>query len=286
MFVLSCNTQERKTPKSIIEQQCNQIRSYFEPYGKPKDFTWQYLHPEETNQSLDQYIGENPSSITKDRNKIYMLPMGNFSSAELNVINETSAYIEAFFGLEVAQLPTIKMPEVPGDMKRIRSNEIQYNASYFIDQYLNTKQYKDAAVLIALTCYDLYPQDSWSYVFGLASLQKRVGIWSINRFGDPSLDSCSYKLCLNRTQKVATHEIGHMFSIQHCVVFPCVMNGSNCMPETDNHPSVLCPDCLAKLSWNLDMAPNEHLKRALNFWKQKGDSANTALYLILESTAK
>ncbi len=40
----------------------------------------------------------------------------------------------------------------------------------------------DAFCVAALTLCDLYPRDSWNYVFGLARLNAGVGVYSLARY--------------------------------------------------------------------------------------------------------
>ena len=48
------------------------------------------------------------------------------------------------------------------------------------------------------------------------------------------------------------HEIGHMFGLEHCIYYSCLMNGANHLKETDLQPLQLCPVCLRKLQFNLE----------------------------------
>jgi archaemetzincin len=45
--------------------------------------------------------------------------------------------------------------------------------------------------------------------------------------------------------------MGHILSIQHCIAYRCVMNGSNSLQETDGQPIHLCPEDLKKVVWNV-----------------------------------
>ena len=61
----------------------------------------------------------------------------------------------------------------------------------------------------------------------------------------------AYRLCLRRTLSTATHETGHILTMQHCTAFRCLMNGCNTHEERDRTPLHPCPVCLRKLCWNL-----------------------------------
>jgi archaemetzincin len=98
--------------------------------------------------------------------------------------------------------------------------------------------------LTAVTMLDLFPRDGWEFCFGLADVRSRAGVFSFARFGgleDP--------LFLQRACKVATHEVLHTFGLRHCVLFECLMNGSNSLEESDRKPFGLCSVCLRKLHW-------------------------------------
>jgi archaemetzincin len=47
----------------------------------------------------------------------------------------------------------------------------------------------------------------------------------------------------------------------HCTAFLCLMNGSNHQEEKDRRPMHLCPVCLRKLCWNLQVEPVSYLMR-------------------------
>jgi archaemetzincin len=124
----------------------------------------------------------------------------------------------------------------------------------------------DAAALIAFTNEDLYPDNSMNYVFGQASLENRVGVWSLYRLDDRA----DQKTFLLRTIKIAAHETGHMFSMHHCTAYNCVMSGSNHLAETDSHPIDACPECMAKVCWFSHIAPAERYKRLAEVCRKNG----------------
>jgi archaemetzincin len=128
----------------------------------------------------------------------------------------------------------------------------------------------DAFATIAFTSSDLWPGDGWNFVFGYASFRDRVGVWSLSRFGNPDEDEEAFKKCLLRTIKVATHETGHMFSIQHCIRFQCNMQGSNSLPESDSQPLALCPECHAKILFATGANPIARYEKLIEFCQIHG----------------
>ena len=77
-------------------------------------------------------------------------------------------------------------------------------------------------------------------------------------------------MALVRALKIATHETGHMFGMRHCTAYRCNMAGVNSLDESDAHPTWLCPECLAKLSWATGSLPEEHLRRMHAFSRAFG----------------
>ena len=124
----------------------------------------------------------------------------------------------------------------------------------------------DAAALIAFTSDDLYPNETMNFVFGQASMEDRVGVWSLYRLDDDA----DYATFLRRTLKIAAHETGHMFSMHHCTKYECVMSGTNYLGETDRRPIDACPECMAKICWLSDTGPAERYARLEAFCRKNG----------------
>ncbi|CAN5590018.1 hypothetical protein BH10BAC2_BH10BAC2_20810 [soil metagenome] len=80
------------------------------------------------------------------------------------------------------------------------------------------------------------------------------------------------------TIKTATHEIGHMFTLPHCAKYECCMNGNNSLRELNNYPTYFCPDCLAKICWNLNQNVTGNLERTKLYWQGRNDSLETKVY--------
>jgi archaemetzincin len=133
---------------------------------------------------------------------------------------------------------------------------------------------KDAFALLGITMTDLYPDPSWNFVFGQASTRNRVGVYSFSRydprFYDQTPSADSRMVMLRRSCKVLAHETCHMFGIEHCVWFRCLMNGSNHLAESDTRPLHLCPVDLRKLQWSIGFDVMERYRRLRDFHRQAG----------------
>lgn len=217
----------------------------------PMQGDWLFEH-EEHGQNFEQYTKSVPVSPNALQKNIYLQPIGIFNENEDKIIHYTAEYLEIFFGLKTIVLPAISDSTIPDTARRTREEGYeQLLTGYILDNVIAKSIPKDAIVVMGITQKDLYPADAWNFVFGQARLKKRVGVSSFVRFHEGELSHDNFDLCLERFIKTSSHEIGHMFSAQHCTHAVCVMNGSNSLYETDERPNRLCSECLKKLYWNL-----------------------------------
>lgn len=226
----------------------------------------------ELGQTYARYVRGNPTQPTESRNKIYFRAIGDFNETEMEIINGVVEYIERFYHLEVKVLPAYHDSIVPAKSRRINkyTKKEQLHTGFILRKLMKKEVPEDAAAYIAFTKIDLYPFKKANYVFGQATLKKRVGVWSIARYGDPSESEEAFNLCLERTCKVASHELGHMFSMWHCIYYECNMNGSMNLDESDRQPPYLCPVCMSKVHSAMG---TDHIDRArglLEFWQKNG----------------
>jgi archaemetzincin len=136
------------------------------------------------------------------------------------------------------------------------SGGIQYHTEPILEA-LAKRVPEDARLVMGLTLHDLYPEESWSFVFGEAAPHHRVGLYSLARlspaFHTTGVDDREKRAALVRAMKVLVHEVGHIMGLSHCVKFSCLMAGSNSLEEADRQPLHLCPVCLSKIAWSLDL---------------------------------
>jgi len=196
-------------------------------------------------------------------------PIGKFTSVQSNLINYTADYLHIFYGLKTVVLNPINENSIPENAKRIGiDGNQQLLASYIQNKILKPIKPNDAIVYMAITVKDLYSGNSWNYVFGLASYNDNVGETSLYRFADYDLNASNYSLCLSRLIKISSHEIGHMFSIKHCINAHCTMNGTNNLLETDNMPNRLCSQCTGKILWNLKLNNLRRLQKLKEYFQK------------------
>ena len=244
------------------------VEPFFTPMGKPQPGDWLASHPE-SGQTFEEYVNSNPNIPTAERRTIYILPLGKFNAMQQKIIGETQEYMQAFFGLPIKMLPQRPLPATfaTGDsrMKGYPPRR-QIRTGFIMDKILKPAIPKDAAALIAFTNEDLFPDESMNYVFGQASLEDRVGIWSLARLGE-KIDQTTF---LKRTMKIAVHEAAHMFGFKHCTKYECVMSGTNSLAETDRRPIDACPECMAKICWMTHTKPEERYEKLAAFCRKYG----------------
>ena len=146
----------------------------------------------------------------------------------------------------------------------------------------------DAHTLCALTMADIYgyrdvPGKDLArdrFVFGIASLATRCGVFSFCRH-DPRFFSevksgltarrteAEQALIVYRATHTMLHEIGHAFGMLHCTNFLCLMNGHNGDDSVDPHSIFLCPCCLRKVCWTLGCRPVERYRALLRSFSER-----------------
>ncbi|MGE0268440.1 MAG: archaemetzincin [Candidatus Omnitrophota bacterium] len=242
-----------------------------EPKLPPGPYDWMSQH-RENDQSFYEYIKSNPIRSDEQRKYIYIVLLGNFDQAGQEIIRTTARFIEAYFNLQVQWLDPISLGSIPDKARRIHPQTLdnQILTTYVLEDILKPILPDDAFSVIAFTSSDLWPGEGWNFVFGQASIQDRVGVWSIYRNGNPNGSHEENKLCLLRTVKTGTHELGHMFSLPHCLYFECNMNGSNHRSESDRRPLWLCPVCLSKLMWNTGDKPGNRFQSLIKISNELG----------------
>ena len=268
----------------------------FEPIPEPGPHDWLANHPE-PGQTFDEFVRSQPNRPDGKRSKLYLLPLGEFADGQSPPLERLQRFAAAFFMMDVQVLPALNIKQAG---ITTRQNQFTGNTQLLTGDILRLLREKlpdDAYALLGITMVDLYPDPSWNFVFGQASLQHRVGVYSFARYdprfyGDedtakrslsvaPGRDNDTGKqsltvapsreqLMLRRSCKVLAHETGHMFGIRHCICFSCLMNGSNHLDESDARPLHLCPVDLRKLHRSVGFDVVERYRRLREFCKGVG----------------
>ncbi|MDF1660990.1 MAG: archaemetzincin [Planctomycetota bacterium] len=243
----------------------------FEITPTPKESDWLTDHPE-FPQGYDNFVKSYPNRPDKKRNKLYFQPIGDFPKAESPSLLTLKECATLYFGLPVIFLDPITVKELK---TRTRINNYSKKKQLLTDpilNYLHKNLPKDAYCCLGITMEDLYPGKKWNFVFGIASLTRRVGVYSFARYDPKFYGNKRGKdwktLILQRACKVLVHETGHMFGYAHCIYFNCVEAGANHLEESDSQPMHFCPICLRKLYHSKKFNVYERYKKLHAFFKK------------------
>lgn len=275
-FLPACNTRPETRSYNVLAD-CYALHSLSDTIHTPQPGEWRATHTE-VHVPLKAYIRSNPPRTGGKRSKLYVLKVGDFDASGNRIYAYARKYLSEYYQIEVDTLSSIGLQRIPAKYTRKNEYGLQLQTRYLLDSILPPLKQDSAFALIAFSLYDLFPDEKWNFVFGQASLNKGLGIWSLARLGDYRQDKESFDRCLERTLKIAIHETGHMLGIEHCGRYECCMNGSNSMLETDLQPAWFCWECLAKLCWNRDITPQRHLKAVLDFHRQTTHDAKSIAY--------
>jgi archaemetzincin len=245
------------------------LRRLASPLEEPEVGDWLAEHPE-PGQTFAEYLAANPVRRRAERATLYLCLLGDFGERQAQVVERCREYLGLFFDVPAVVRRRVPLSDIPARARRTHPDwgDEQVLSTYVLREVLEPDRPDGALAYLALTASDLWPGKGWNFVFGQANLRKRVGVWSLYRNGDPAGGEAAYRRCLRRTLATATHETGHVLTLKHCTAFACLMNGSNHQEERDRRPLHLCPVCLRKLLWNLQVEPGPYLSRLEAFCRQ------------------
>lgn len=281
LFIFSCTPKTTPFPSQGLNNLSDSMEFILQKnqfyIGEAKSGEWLELNKEK-GQTFTEYWNKNsnikPTQPTEERTKIYLQLYGDFDETQLRLMDSVERFLSIFYELPIERLEQKSLDSTSLDTANWRlhkRNGFQVKTGFILDS-LEKNLPADGVMLVSFTTNDLYPSQKWSFVFGQARLHNRVGVWSMARFGDANLinkDTDAFNLALQRTCKTAAHEIGHIFSLQHCTFYRCAMQGANHLTELDGHPSYFCPVCDAKIISNLSLSLSKRYENLAAFWKNQ-----------------
>jgi archaemetzincin len=273
------NAPKKATPeqKNVAEIVRKVLVPFHQKMGKPKAGEWLATQKEE-GQTFVEYIASRQADDELSKKWIVILPIGEFSPKQQEILDKSVAYLGTFYQLRTRILPAHPFDALPKKAVRQQGEAVQIHTGYVLNDLLLPKVRDSVACLLAFTAIDLYPYPTWNFVFGQASLTQRMGVWSMNRFGNPEQDVESYQTCLMHTIKTSIHEAGHIFGMRHCTEYVCCMSGSNNLEESANQPVMFCPVCTAKVGAHFQMNIAKQHEALAQFWKENNFPAEQAYY--------
>lgn len=209
---------------------------------------------DEPGQTYEEYIRTARNLKSVQRTTIYLQPLGPMTPEQAAVVERMAEFARAFFACKVVVLAPAALPPTAYVPRRG-----QYHAGGLLERMAKHVP-DDALAYVCVTAAELYSA-RLEHTFGLASLQRRVAVDSIARYGEPGTAEF-----LRRALKNFAHETGHILGLRHCIFYSCCMNGSNSIEESDGQPLHYCPLCLDKLRHALAFEPRERFEHLAAFY--------------------
>ena len=177
--------------------------------------------------------------MQKQRVEIGILPVGDISDLILDVI---SANVSECLCVETLVMPGIEIPPMAW-----HQNRQQYEAGPIL-AYLADHKGDRVEKVLGVLAVDLFIP-IFTHVFGGARQGADCGIVSVYRLlGHPQESTAPSPLVLERSIKVALHEVGHLFNLVHCDDPHCLMHFSGSVGELDQLWLFFCRYCRSILS--------------------------------------
>jgi archaemetzincin len=165
---------------------------------------------------------------------IGVVPMGDIPHGVPQVI---AAHVTGYLNLAATVLKPMGNPLYALDDRRL-----QFDAGTIL-KALESKSFEGIEKIIAVMDVDLF-LPVFTHVFGEARQRGRIALVSLSRLAEGTSENPQLSpITLERTAKVALHELGHLFGLTHCENDPCLMHFSGNLEELDLTPLHLCRYC-------------------------------------------
>lgn len=231
--------------------------------------TSQRLHHGQTYLQWKMYHDYQSAYVlcTQKRNVIYIQPIDDFpnfikdfrfhtKSISVSLFEMLQGFAQIFFGgLDVLLLPGISTENLGWNIIS-RYHQGTGQKQYLVNDFYSRLQCllpTNGACILGFVWTDLFPENH-NFVLGEASVPHRAGVFCFGRFPPSCYDRNNHQDMMDITGdvvwkliKVMSHEVCHLFGLNHCTYFHCAMNESSSMPEALSQPLFLCPVCLRKL---------------------------------------
>jgi archaemetzincin len=243
--------EKRREVYERVEDESGWIR-----LGPPRPGEWLYVFREE-GQTPEEYKKEVGRERKPQGTTIYIQPIGEVDPGFRRILRTMEEYATIFFRCKATLNEPIPIPHTHFNRRRG-----QFNAEGILS-LLKRRRPDDALAYIGVIEEDLYVE-GMNFVFGLASFDEGVGVYSLARYGT------EVRMRTKRALKVMVHEVCHILRMKHCVFYRCIVCGSNSLMESDRRPMHLCPVCLEKLEWRLGFDTKERYMELRDFYLRMG----------------
>ena len=172
--------------------------------------------------------------MTQEARRIGLVPIGEVPEITSKAI---AAHILGYFDLDTHILSPLESPDYAFDRKRM-----QYDAGLILKR-IESGPFDDYVKIIGVLDADIFVP-ILTYVFGEARQGGKCALVSLFRLKKNKDGSASSRaLLLDRSSKVALHELGHLFELHHCMDKRCLMHFSGELEDLDDTPLYFCRYC-------------------------------------------
>lgn len=148
-----------------------------------------------------------------------------------------AAHIDGYLNLEATILKPMQSPMYALDERRL-----QFDAGMILRK-LESMPVAGAAKIVGILNVDIF-LPVFTHVFGESRQQGRAALVSLFRLAEAPLEKGRPPPeLLERAAKVALHEMGHLFGLEHCEVPACLMHFSGNLTDLDQTVFTLCRYC-------------------------------------------
>jgi archaemetzincin len=153
------------------------------------------------------------------------------------VLQSIAAHIQGILHVEVDVLPHLSLPSSAFDQGRL-----QYSASRML-QHLEALSFPGGDKIMGVLDGDLFVP-IFTYVLGEAQQGGKHALVSLHRLKTQEANAPSdLSLLLERSAKVALHELGHLYNLHHCMDPGCLMHFSGSLRDLDETFLDYCSYC-------------------------------------------
>lgn len=136
----------------------------------------------ESGQTFNRWLLRNPPKPNRRQTTIYLLPIAFVEDPiPTEILEPLCKFAQIFFQIPVKAMKATNMSGKTPIRLNDESNAYQVNAGKILHS-MRSMVPSDAFCVAGITMCDLYPRESWNFVFGLANLAGKCGVYSLARY--------------------------------------------------------------------------------------------------------